>query len=67
MLLFKILALGNPSRVLEKDEAKDILPVFAKSGKTNFGKVFHVQPVTACSPTRIGSEDWEVLMNQLVI
>ena len=52
---------------MEKDEAKDVLPIFKKSGETNFGKIFHVQAVTAFSPTRIGSEDWEVLMSQLVI
>ena len=67
VLPFKIFPLGNPSRVLKKDEAKEILPVFAKSGETNFGKVFHVQAVTAFSPTRIGSEDWEVLINQRAI
>ena len=51
---FKIFPLGNPEKVMEKDEAKDVLPIFKKSGETNFGKIFHVQAVTAFSPT----PDW---------
>jgi len=67
VLPFKILPLGNPARQLGKDVAKDVLPIFKRAGETNFAKIFHVQAVTAFSPTKIGLEDWEVLMERLAI
>jgi hypothetical protein len=65
VLPFRILPLGTPERQLTSDDAKRLLPIFKKSGECNFGKVFHVQAVTAFSPTVVGSDDWEELIGQL--
>jgi len=65
VLPFQIFPLGNPHLQLSTDEAKRILPVFRTSGEANFGKIFHVQAVTAFSPTRVGLDDWEVLISRL--
>ena len=65
VLPFAIHPLGNPEHQLTSDEAKRILPIFTRSGATNFGRVFHVQAVTAFSPTTIEQEDWEILVSRL--
>ena len=67
VLPFKIHPLGSPERQLSSDETKKVLPIFTRSGETNFGKIFHVQAVTAFSPTAIEREDWEVLVSRLAI
>jgi hypothetical protein len=65
VLPFQIFPLGSPQRQLSSDEAKHVLPVFQTSGETHFAKIFHVQAVTAFSPTRIGLDDWEILISRL--
>ncbi len=67
VLPFRMFPLGTPARQLSADEAKQILPVFMKSGETNFGKIFHVQPVTAFSATKIEQEDWAILISRLAV
>jgi hypothetical protein len=67
VLPFKIHPLGTPEQQLSSDEAKRVLPIFTGSGETNFGKIFHVQAVTAFSPTSVHEEDWEVLVSRLAI
>jgi hypothetical protein len=65
VLPFRILPLGTPDLQLSSELAKRALPIFQKSEEKNFGKVFHVQAVTAFSPTSIGAEDWEELIRHL--
>ena len=65
VLPFKILPLGNPDRQWSTEDAKNVLPIFTKSGEKHFGKIFHMQPVTAFAPTTIGQDDWEILIGRL--
>jgi len=65
VLPFRIFPLGTPDRQLVKDRAKAILPIFKRTGKNNFGHVFSVQAVTVFSPTKIESDDWEILISEL--
>ncbi len=67
VLPFRIFPLGSPRWQLDKDEAKRVLPIFKRTGATNFGKIFHVQALTAFSPTKIEQEDWELLISRLAI
>jgi hypothetical protein len=65
VLPFRIFPLGTPDLQLSSDRAKRELPIFTKSGETNFGKIFHVQAVTAFSATNIEAEDWEEILRRL--
>jgi hypothetical protein len=65
VLPFRLLPLGTPELQLSSDHAKRTLPIFKRTGETNFGKIFHVQAVTAFSPTNIGADDWEELVRHL--
>ncbi len=67
VLPFKIFPLGNPDRQLIGRKAIRTLPIFKKKGVTAFSKIFHIQAVTAFSPTKIDPEDWEILMNELAV
>ncbi len=64
-LPFRIFPLGSPTLQLHKDEAKRILPIFKSSNEANFGHTFHVQALTAFSPSAIGGDDWELLVSRL--
>lgn len=65
ILPFRIFPLGNPNRQLSSEEAKRVLPIFRSSENPNFGNVFRFQGVTAFVPTKIGTDDWEVIIGRL--
>jgi len=65
VLPFRIFPLGTPELQLKSDDAKKLLPVFKRTGETNFGNVFFVQAITAFSATKIDVTDWEILMERL--
>ncbi len=65
VLPFRIFPLGTPDLQLSKERAKELLPIFRRSGKRNFGHVFSVQAVTVFSPTKIETDDWEILIREL--
>ena len=67
VLPFKMFPLGTPNRQLKNVEAKRILPIFKNDRNKGFSDVFHVQAVTVFSPSQIGIDDWEILMNLLAI
>jgi hypothetical protein len=65
VLPFRIHPLGSPSKQLGKDEAMRVLPTLQASGKSNFGHVVNVQPITVFSPSRLTDLDWEMLIGRL--
>lgn len=67
VLPFKIFPRGDHDRPLTAQEAIKALPIFKKKRVTSLSGVFHIQAVTAFSPTKVDSEDWEILMNKLVV
>lgn len=64
VLPFRILQLGDPSRQLRRSQAKRVIPSL-KEARKNFDSLFHVQATTAFAPSKIGEDDWEVLIQHL--
>ena len=67
VLPFKILPLGTPDRQLISHDAVALLPIFEKQQTKDFSKVFHIQAITAFSPSEISSGDWEILLSRLAV
>jgi hypothetical protein len=66
-LAFDIKPLGNPSKILSRDDAMKKLPSIARKGLKNVDDLIYTKGVQTFVPSEIGEDDWSVLITELAI
>jgi len=66
-LSFRILPLGNPTRLVHKDKAKQEWRVLKNSGKNNITFVLNITATTVFIPSQIDPEDWEIILKDVAV
>lgn len=64
-LPFRIHPLGNPTRMIHKDEAKKEWPVLKNSASNNITAVLNITGITVFVPSPISAEDWDLILRHL--
>jgi len=66
-LPFSIHPLGNPTKQLHKDKAKERWPILIKSKLESVSAAMHITGTTVFVPVIIASEDLEIILQDLKI
>jgi hypothetical protein len=66
-LPFRIHPLGNPTRLVHKDEAKKQWPVLQGSASNNITVELNITGTTVFVPSPITQKDWELMLKGLAV
>ena len=66
-LAFDINPLGNPSKILSRNEALVRLPSMARRQLKNVDDLIYTKGVQTFVPSEIGEDDWSVLIKELAV
>ena len=66
-LPFRIHPLGNPSRQLHMDTAKQRWPVLMNSKQASVSAALNITGTTVFVPTEISAEDWSLILDDLSV
>lgn len=59
--------LGNPTRQLHMDIAKERWPVLKNSGQASVSAAMNITGTTVFVPTEISAEDWSLILSDLSV